>query len=108
MEPTLWAGEFVLVDREAEPRVGDLVTAIHPDDETVTVVKRVSAWTDDDTCCLASDNPAGIDSRRWGPVPEDRITGRVTIVLDRPLADLRADTSSTSTNAPIWTRWLRR
>ena len=108
MEPTLEAGEFVLVDRKAEPRLGDLVTAIHPDDETVMVVKRFAARTDDGTCYLASDNPAGVDSRRWGPVPADRVQGRVTIVLDRPLAHLRADTSDTPTSAPNRTRWLRR
>jgi len=108
MQPTLERGEFVLVDPSAQPRLGDLVTAVHPEDDSITVVKRVAARDNDGACYLTSDNPVGTDSRHWGPVPARRIRGRVTVVLDRPLANLGATSPETPMSPPNWIRWLRR
>ncbi|MFV0524645.1 MAG: nickel-type superoxide dismutase maturation protease [Acidimicrobiales bacterium] len=95
MEPTLHAGEQMLVADGGRPRPGDVVVARHPERPDLVVVKRVAAVTDDDRITLASDNPAaGTDSRRWGPVAGDTVLGRVVLVLDRPTASLLAPTGS--------------
>lgn len=85
MEPTLRAGEFVLVDRGRAPEVGRLVVARHPERAELLVIKRVAAIEPDGRIALASDNPdAGTDSRSWGPVDVALVEGTVTMVLGSP------------------------
>ncbi len=89
MLPTLEAGNFVLVDRDRTPVVGQLAVAQHPDKPGTDVIKRVGSILDDGTFYLVSDNvDAGTDSRTWGPVVRSAIVGTVTLLLDRPAADL--------------------
>ncbi|MFV0260256.1 MAG: nickel-type superoxide dismutase maturation protease [Acidimicrobiales bacterium] len=89
MEPTLRAGEQVLVNDRAPARRGDVIVARHPERPDLVVVKRVAEVGDDGRITLVSDNPAaGTDSRRWGPVAGDAALGRVVLVLDRPTASL--------------------
>ena len=84
MLPTLADGDHVLVDPDRPPTVDALVAARPPDLDGTAVVKRVTALADDGSATLASDNPnGGTDSRRWGPVPPDRLDGVVTVHLDR-------------------------
>lgn len=84
MEPTLTAGEFVLVDERRTPSVGDVVVVRHPHDNDLLVIKRLTERGPDEQLMLSSDNPvAGTDSRAWGPVDAVRLVGVVTLVLDR-------------------------
>lgn len=91
MVPTLAAGEFVLVDPNRRPSVGDVVVARHPNDDGLLVVKRLTGRGPDDRLTLSSDNPAaGTDSRVWGPLDADRLVGVVTLILNRVIiGDLR-------------------
>ena len=87
MEPTLLAGDRVLVDRwtfeHRRPRTGEVVVAL--DEAGRPLVKRVgppprrtepSAGVA--TVWLLGDNArASVDSRRIGAVPETRLSGRV-------------------------------
>ncbi|MEM9562043.1 MAG: nickel-type superoxide dismutase maturation protease [Actinomycetota bacterium] len=89
MFPTLTEGEFVLVDEDRTPAVGELALARHPDDADLLVVKRVAAFTADGRVDVRSDNPeAGTDSRTWGPLEAAAVVGAVTLLLDRPSSDL--------------------
>lgn len=84
MTPTLADGEFVLVDPDARVDVGDLVLAVHPDEADRLIVKRLTERLVDGRVMLMSDNPAGSDSRSWGPLEAAALRGRVTLILDRP------------------------
>ena len=104
MEPTLWPGDRVLVDRGAyrdrPPAVGDLVAAADPSDPGRWLVKRVAGvgpgevalpvegspdpqeWprlpVPSGTVFLLSDARAvGRDGRHFGPVPLGSLQGRV-------------------------------
>ena len=84
MEPTLRAGDWLLVlrtirpGRVLAPRPGQLVVARHPERPALLLVKR-AARLDPGGWWLASDNPAAgaVDSARFGPVPPELIEGRV-------------------------------
>ncbi|MEM7275614.1 MAG: nickel-type superoxide dismutase maturation protease [Actinomycetota bacterium] len=89
MTPTLVPGQFVLVDPARTPVAGELALARHPTQARLLVVKRVGTVGGDGRFELASDNPeAGTDSRTWGPVEAELIQGTVTLLLDRPTAEL--------------------
>jgi len=108
MMPTLADGEFVLVDTSDRPQAGDLALATHPDND-VMVVKRVTEQLADGRFVVMSDNPEGSDSRTWGPLGAERVRGRVTLILDRPLAPLSAPEEPARRPATGgWARWLRR
>lgn len=116
MEPTLHHGEFVLVDTATRPDPGDLVLGRHPVEADLLVVKRLVDIVDDGRYVVVSDNPgAGSDSRHWGPLDPGLVLGRVTLVLDRPLARLDQPSGSpvpgrAATRGAVRTlgRWLRR
>jgi len=91
MEPTLSPGDRVLVDlwtyRHRPPRIGEVALLVGPGDELL--VKRI-ARTPGETAALGAsvrgdgrvwvvgDNPEmSEDSRNFGPVPRERIRGRV-------------------------------
>ncbi len=78
MEPALRPGDWLLVRRSRRIRPGQVVLARHPGRPEMLIVKRAArrvagGWW------LASDNPGAgaVDSRRFGPVPEVLIVGRV-------------------------------
>lgn len=84
MEPTLRAGQVVLVDVRADPQVGDIVVAMHPRRSNLKIIKRLGGGSATDGWQLASDNaaePHSEDSRTFGPVGADAIVGRVTSVV---------------------------
>ncbi len=109
MEPTIADGEYVLVDQQRRPDPGELALARHPREPGLLVVKRVAAREADGRYVLACDNPGqGTDSRQWGPVSPLAIEGRVTLVLDRPLASLVAPGSAGGQADHSLARWLRR
>ena len=82
MEPTLTAGDVVLVDRRAYADAGpadlDIVVAQHPQQPDLELIKRVE-FTTDEGAYLRSDNADAdvADSRRFGIVRFDLISGKV-------------------------------
>ena len=87
MEPTLHAGQVVFVDTaayaDARPADLDIVVANHPQRADVEIIKRVE-FTTDEGAYLKSDNAEARnveDSRRFGVVPFELITGRVVARL---------------------------
>ena len=78
MNPTLKDGEVVLVDREAEIKVGDIVVAKHPIEQTSEIVKRVARINEHGHYFLVGDNlDDSIDSRHFGAITEEYIKGKV-------------------------------
>jgi nickel-type superoxide dismutase maturation protease len=83
MLPVLKPGDVVLADplayRHSPPQPGDIVIARHPLRRDVTLIKRVSAVSEDGRCRLEGDNPAAsTDSRTFGWVAAEQVRGRVT------------------------------
>jgi nickel-type superoxide dismutase maturation protease len=80
MEPAVRPGDWLLVRRTRRIRVGQVVVARHPGRPDMLIVKRAArrvggGWW------LESDNPGAgaVDSRRFGPVPEALVEGRVLV-----------------------------
>ena len=78
MLPTLEPGDLVLTARR-RARVGDLVVLPDPREPARVLVKRVGALQGAQIR-VASDNPAGADSRTFGPVPASSLHGVVTLI----------------------------
>jgi nickel-type superoxide dismutase maturation protease len=81
MEPTLRAGDLVIVDlwsyRHRRPREGEIVLFSGTEPASAPMVKRVANRTGS-AFWLLGDNPEmSDDSRRFGPVPEERLRGRL-------------------------------
>ncbi len=82
MLPTLRPGDRLLVDRAAyrdrAPRPGEIVVLVDPEVPSRWLVKRVGPPGPTPGIVVLSDAPGATrDSRRFGPVPRDRIVGRV-------------------------------
>ena len=89
MEPTLQAGDRVIVDlrafRERAPERGDVV--LIRTEDGAELIKRVSGTNEDrhrpgepERIWVVGDNPdASLDSRDIGPLLRNRIVGRVTL-----------------------------
>lgn len=83
MLPALQDGDWVIVDRSAysrqPPAPGDIVVAADPRGLERAIIKRVAAVTAQGVE-LAGDNAGwSTDSRDYGPVPLDLVTGRVCL-----------------------------
>jgi len=77
MEPTLWAGDRLLVARTGPVSAGDVVALRDPRDPGRVIVKRVAAVRRGEMV-VHGDNPdASIDSRSFGPVSNVAVLGRV-------------------------------
>ena len=82
MNPTLYDGEVVLVDRNAEPEVGDIVVAKHPVEQNSEIVKRIARINEHGHYILIGDNAEDSnDSREFGAVTRAYIKGKVTARL---------------------------
>lgn len=102
MIPTLEPGDRLLVDlwtfRQRPPRAGELVLFRGPEPDRATIVKRAGAtppfpddrprprfWpagarVQESGVWLQGDNrEQSVDSRHYGPVPRDRVLGRVVL-----------------------------
>jgi len=100
MEPALRPGDWLLVRRTHRIRPGQIVLARHPARPDLLIVKRAARHTPSGWW-LESDNPdpAAVDSRRFGAVPEILIEGRVLLRYWRPRRP-RHDVAQTKTEAP--------
>jgi len=82
MNPTLKDGEVVLVDREAEIEVGDIVIAKHPLEQDHEIAKRVERINERGHYFLVGDNlDDSDDSRHFGAVTREYINGKVVARL---------------------------
>ena len=82
MNPTLKDGEVVLVDRDADIEVGDIVVARHPIEQGSEVVKRVERINERGHYYLLGDNlEDSTDSRHYGAVTREYINGKVVARL---------------------------
>ena len=78
MNPTLKDGEVVLVDKEAEIAVGDIVIAKHPFEQNSEIVKRIERINHLGHYFLVGDNlDDSNDSRHFGAVTREYIKGKV-------------------------------
>ena len=79
MLPALRPGDWVIARRTRRIHPGQVVLAWHPSRAGLLLVKRAARKVDGGWW-LESDNPGApgaTDSSRFGPVPEDKIVGRV-------------------------------
>jgi len=86
MLPELRPGDWLLARRTRRIRPGQVVLAWHPSRPGLLLVKRAVRRVEGDGevdggWWLASDNPAAgaVDSSRFGPVPEEKVVGRVLV-----------------------------
>lgn len=64
------------------PQIGDVVVIRHPGQPETLIVKRIAHMLPDGDYVLLGDNPAAsTDSRNFGPVPADKILGRVVCLF---------------------------
>jgi nickel-type superoxide dismutase maturation protease len=81
MEPTLRAGDMVIVDlwsyRQRRPREGEIVLFSGAEPASAPMVKRVANRTGSTFWLLGDNLEMSNDSRHFGPVPEERIRGRL-------------------------------
>jgi nickel-type superoxide dismutase maturation protease len=76
MEPTLLAGDRLLVVRRFGPRLGDIVALPDPRDGRRLLLKRVTGVAGHELT-VEGDNPAAsTDSRDFGPVTGKGLLGR--------------------------------
>jgi phage repressor protein C with HTH and peptisase S24 domain len=75
MEPTLYAGDRLLVRYAAEPRAGDLVVVRLP--ERPIAVKRVTRRTPEGWWVERDSPDEGVDSWLVGAVPDDDVVALV-------------------------------
>ncbi|MEP7039203.1 MAG: nickel-type superoxide dismutase maturation protease [Acidobacteriota bacterium] len=84
MNPTLKDSEVVLVDRNAEIKVGDIVVAKHPVEQNSEIVKRVERINERGNYFLVGDNlEDSNDSRHFGAVSKEYIKGKVVARLNK-------------------------
>ena len=86
MLPTLRDGDWLLALRTRRIRPGQIVLAWHPQRPGFQLVKRAARreaggwWLESDF----PDAPGATDSRRFGPVADDKIIARVLVRYWRP------------------------
>jgi signal peptidase I len=84
--PDYREGDFVLVCRipfffgRIQP--GDTVAFRHPD--YGTMIKKVAALVPGDRLFVLGTGPHSVDSRRFGPIGQDAVIGRVIWHISRP------------------------
>jgi nickel-type superoxide dismutase maturation protease len=78
MLPLLKNGDLVLVAKDAEVKVGDIVIAKHPLERNSELIKRIERINEHGHYFLVGDNLAeSNDSRHFGAVAKEYIKGKV-------------------------------
>ncbi|MEV3928057.1 MULTISPECIES: nickel-type superoxide dismutase maturation protease [unclassified Streptomyces] len=77
MVPTLYHGDWLLVQHGAPVRPGDVVILRHPFQQDLLVVKRATERRDGGWWVLGDNAYAGGDSTDYGAVPEELVLARV-------------------------------
>ncbi|MER5555010.1 nickel-type superoxide dismutase maturation protease [Streptomyces sp. NPDC002793] len=90
MVPTLYHGDWLLVQRGAPVRPGDVVILRHPFQQDLLVVKRATERRDGGWWVLGDNAYAGGDSTDYGVVPEELVLARVRARYRPPRKDQRS------------------
>ncbi|WP_079159614.1 nickel-type superoxide dismutase maturation protease [Streptomyces griseus] len=77
MVPTLYHGDWLLVQHGAPVRPGDVVILRHPFQQDLLVVKRAAERRGNGWWVLGDNSFAGGDSTDYGTVPEELVLARV-------------------------------
>jgi nickel-type superoxide dismutase maturation protease len=78
MMPTLNDGDVVLVRRTRRVKVGNVILAKHPYQQSVKVLKRISEINEQGRLVLTGDNPEeSTDSRTFGSISSADVMGKV-------------------------------
>lgn len=81
MEPSIVQGSYAVVSRwSRRPNVGDVVVFRSPEDNSV-LIKRVRRVVGKGIFVVGDNEKASRDSRSFGIVEENRILGKVVIVV---------------------------
>jgi nickel-type superoxide dismutase maturation protease len=84
MRPTLEPGDWAIATPGGRVRTGHVVVLQRPDRPGLEVVKRVCGEEPAGLVVLGDNPAASTDSRHFGPVPGQAITGRVRLVYWPP------------------------
>jgi nickel-type superoxide dismutase maturation protease len=78
MVPAVRSGDWLIALRTKRIKPGQMVIARNPDEPDMLLIKRVGHRVDGGWW-VESDNPyaSAVDSRRFGPVPDRLVVGRV-------------------------------
>ncbi|QNE74999.1 nickel-type superoxide dismutase maturation protease [Streptomyces finlayi] len=89
MVPTLYHGDWLLVQFGAPVRPGDVVILRHPFQQDLLVVKRAAERRRGGWWVLGDNTFAGGDSTDYGTVPEELVLARVRARYRPPKRDQR-------------------
>ena len=84
MRPTLQPGDWLLVRSPARLRPGTVVVARRPDRSDLNVVKRLGYRTPQGWWLVGDNAEASDDSRVFGAVPPELVTGEVLMRYGPP------------------------
>ncbi|WP_306323442.1 MULTISPECIES: nickel-type superoxide dismutase maturation protease [unclassified Streptomyces] len=77
MVPTLYPGDWMLVQHGARVRAGDVVVLRHPFQQDLLVVKRIAERREGGWWVLGDNPGAGGDSTVYGVVPDELVLAKV-------------------------------
>lgn len=86
MLPQLKPGDEILINpdayRNSLPEIGDIVVTMHPQQDNLSLVKRITAVDHHGNYFLTGDNlEESTDSRVWGTIKLSDILGKVTSIF---------------------------
>lgn len=103
MAPTFSSGDYLIIDELTynfvrEPRVGEVVVFRYPQDPSKFFIKRIvglpgeelvvdgQEWSlgQSEYFVMGDNSLFSLDSRSWGPLPKENITGRALLRLWPP------------------------
>ncbi|MDD5174086.1 MAG: S26 family signal peptidase [Candidatus Omnitrophica bacterium] len=84
MSPTIQSGDKIIIYNRAyrhkEPKVGEIVALILPDNIKKIYVRRIVQKNNGNAFYVSADNKDGIDSKKWGNIPAFDIIGETIFV----------------------------
>ncbi|MFF4756008.1 nickel-type superoxide dismutase maturation protease [Streptomyces sp. NPDC002514] len=90
MVPTLYHGDWLVLQYGARIRPGDIVVLRHPFQQDLLVVKRAVERREGGWWVLGDNSYAGGDSTDYGAVPQELVLGRVRLRLRPRRPDQRS------------------